>query len=118
MRPDQYRAAAALANGALLRPRVHPQLVDRVTGSERNAVYVICDRTGAIRYVGSTVGRPARARIVEHLNDVNRTREWHEVWVIPLRASTPEVMVRAIEGRVGRFLRPCDSHCLPRSREA
>jgi hypothetical protein len=81
-------------------------------------VYIICDRTGAIRYVGSTAGRPARARIIEHLNDVDRTREWHEAWVIPLRASTPEEMVRGIEGRVGRFLRPRDSHCLPRSKGA
>jgi hypothetical protein len=118
MRPDQYRAAAALAGTALLRPRVRPELVDRVTGGERNAVYVICDRTGAVRYVGSAAGRPAWARIAEHLDDVDRTREWHEAWIIPLRASTPEEMVRVIEGKVGRFLRPRDSRYLPRSKGA
>jgi hypothetical protein len=118
MRPDQYRAAAALADATLLRLRTRPELIDRVTGGECNAVYVICDRTGAIRYVGSTAGRPARARIAEHLDDVDRTREWHEAWIIPLRASTPEEVVRAIEGRVGRFLRPRDSRCLPRSKGA
>src|SRR5258708_34416630 len=99
MRPVQYRAAAALAGAALLRPRARPQLIDRVTGSERNAVYVICDRTGAVRYVGSTAGRPARARIAEHLDDMDRTREGHEAWVIPLRACTNKGMVRAIEVR-------------------
>lgn len=118
MRPDRYRAAAALAGPALLRPRASPEPVNRLTGGERNAVYVICDRTGVVRYVGSTAGRPARARIAEHLGDMERTREWHEAWIIPLRASTPEKMVRAIEGRVGRFLRPRDSRCLPRSKGA
>ena len=114
MQADRYRAAAALAATSLLRPRIQPQPVHRVTGSERNAVYVVCDRTGRVRYVGSTIGRPARARLAEHLGDVDRTREWHEAWVIPLRASTPEAVVRAIEGRVGRFLRPSDSQSLPR----
>ncbi len=118
MRPDHYRAAAALAGAALLRPRPRPQLVDQVTGAARNAVYIICDRTGAVRYVGSTVGRSARVRIAEHLDDLHRTREWHEAWIIPLRASTPEPVVRAIEGRVGRFLRPRDSRYLPRSKGA
>lgn len=118
MRPDQYRAAAALAGAALLRPRPRPQLVDRVTGSERNAVYVICDRTGAVRYVGSTVGRAARERILEHLENVDRTREWHEAWVIPLRSSSPKEIVRMIEGRIGRYLRPCDTRSLPRSKGA
>jgi hypothetical protein len=113
MLADRYRAAAGLAGTALLRPRARPQPVDRVTGSERNAVYVICDRTGQVRYVGSTVGRPAKARLAEHLGDTHRTREWHEVWVIPLRASTPAAVVRHIEGQVGRFLRPSDSRYLP-----
>lgn len=115
MRPDQYRAAAALAGVALLRPRPQPRLVDHVTGSERNAVYIVCDRTGGVRYVGSTAGRPGWERIIEHLNDVGRTREWHEAWIIPLRASTPEGVVRTIEGKVGRFLRPSDTRHLPRS---
>ena len=116
MRRDQYQAAAALAGAALLRSRPRPELVDRVTGRERNAVYVICDRTGTVRYVGSTAGRSAHARIAEHLNDAEKTREWHEAWVIPLRASTPKPMVRAVEGNVGRFLRPRDSCYLPRSK--
>lgn len=117
MRPDQYRAAAALAEAALLRLRPRAQPIDNVKGSERNSVYVVCDRTGKVRYVGSTAGRPARARLTEHLGDVERTREWHEAWIIPLRAKTPETVVRLIEGRVGRFLRPSDNRCLPR-REA
>src|SRR4051794_20337032 len=114
MRPEQYRAAAALAGPALLRARPHPQLVHQLTGGERNAVYVACDRTGRVRYVGSTIGRPAWARVCEHLTDVHKTREWHEVWVIPLRSETPEQSVRSIEGRVGRYLRPTDTQCLPR----
>jgi hypothetical protein len=113
MREDQYRAAAALAGTALLRPRARPLPVDRVTGNERNAVYIVCDRTGQVRYVGSTAGRPARARLAEHLGDTYRTREWHEAWVIPLRASTSIAVVRHIEGQVGRFLRPSDTRHLP-----
>lgn len=118
MRLDQYKAAAALAGTALLRQRLRPQLVDHVTGSEHNAVYIICDRTGVVRYVGSTVGRSARERIAQHLADVDRTREWHEAWVIPLRGPTPKEIVRMIEGRVGRYLRPRDTHSLPRSKGA
>jgi hypothetical protein len=114
MRPERYRAAAALAGPALLRLRPGPQPVEHVTGSERNAVYVVCDRTGRVRYVGSTIGRPARHRIAEHLADARRVRAWHEAWVVPLRATTPQATVRAIEGRVGRFLRPADTRCLPR----
>ncbi len=114
MRTDRYWAAAALAGTALLRPRARPQPVDRITGNERNAVYIVCDRSGQVRYVGSTVGRPARARLAEHLGDTHRTREWHEVWLIPLRASTSAAAVRYIEGQVGRFLRPRDSRHLPR----
>lgn len=114
MRADQYRAAAALAGAALLRLRARPQPVHRVTGNERNAVYMVCDRTGQVRYVGSTVGRPAKARLAEHLGDTYRTREWHEVWVIPLRAVTPAPVVRHVEGQVGRFLRPSDTRHLPR----
>lgn len=118
MSPEQYRAAAALAGTALLRPRSRPQLVQAMTGTEAHAVYVACDRTGRVRYVGSTIGRPAKARVAEHLADPERTREWHQAWVIPLRASTPGPVVRSIEGRVGRFLRPSDTRCLPRSRRA
>jgi len=113
MRIEVYQATTALAGAELLRLRSRPEPVDHVTGSERNAIYVVCDRTGKVRYVGSTTGRPARARLAEHLVDVDRTRDWHEAWVIPLRAATPVVTVRAIEGRVGRFLRPTDNRCLP-----
>ncbi len=115
MRTDRYRAAAALAGEALLRPRPVPQPVDAVTGTEGNAVYIVCDRTGRVRYVGSTIGRPARARLAEHIADGARTRAWHEVWVIPLRATTVPAVVRNIEGRVGRYLRPTDTRCLPRT---
>lgn len=111
----RYAAATALAGGDLLRPRPRPERVDRVSGTERNAVYIVCDRTGRVRYVGSTVGRPARHRLAEHLTDDERTRDWHDAWVIPLRASTPPARVRYIEGRVGRYLRPVDTRRLPRT---
>ncbi len=114
MGPERYRSAAALAGPHLLRARAVPQPVGAVLGAERNAVYVVCDRSGVVRYVGSTVGRAARARLAEHLADSYRTRLWHEVWVIPLRASTPAAAVRGTEGRVGRYLRPTDTRCLPR----
>lgn len=109
----RYRAAAALAGELLLRsrPRAHP--VELVPGGERNAVYVVCDVSGAILYVGSTCGRPARHRLAEHLADRWRTRRWHEAWVIPLRAATPPMEVRHVEGRVGRYLRPTQNGSLP-----
>ena len=111
----RYTAATALAGAALLRVRPVPQLVHRVTGTERNAVYIVCDRTGRVRYVGSTIGRPARCRLAEHLVDNWRTRDWHEAWVIPLRSATTPARVRGVEGMVGRYLRPCDNGWLPRS---
>jgi len=69
-------------------------------------VYVICDRTGAVRHVGSTAGRLAWARMAEPLDDVDRTREWHEAWVIPrLRLVRPLWWNRfARLGRISRLL--------------
>ncbi len=116
MTPERYQAAATLAGLALLRFRARPEPIGQVTGNERNAVYMVCDRTGRVRYVGSTIGRPARHRISEHLSGDDRVRFWHEAWVVPLRATTTPPLVRAIEGRIGRFLRPADTRCLPRSR--
>jgi hypothetical protein len=109
----RYAAAAALAGSHLLRTRPRSQPVHAVTGAERNAVYIVCDITGRVVYVGSTIGRPARVRLSEHLADYHRTRCWAQVWVVPLRASVIPAEVRRIEGRIGRYLRPTHNGALP-----
>jgi len=109
----RYRAAAALAGEAVLRLRPRPYPVGAIPGGERNAVYIVCDVTGAVRYVGSTCGRPARHRLAEHLADRWRTRRWHEVWVIPISASASPEEVRRAEGRIGRYLHPPETRSLP-----
>lgn len=108
-----YRAAAALAGPSLLRLRPRSYPVDQVLQSEKNAVYIVEDVSGAVLYVGSTCGRSAHGRLAEHLGNSIRTRRWHEAWVIPLRAGTSLAEVRRIEGRVGRYLRPTQNGALP-----
>ena len=108
-----YRAAAALAGAALLRERKQPQPVHSVTGAERNAIYIVCDITGKVLYVGSTVARAAHMRLAEHLGDKTRTRYWAWAWVVPLRADVTPFEVRYIEGRIGRYLRPSQNVVLP-----
>jgi hypothetical protein len=109
----RYRAAAALAGPALLRARPSGWPIDAVPGAELAAVYIVCDITGTVLYVGSTCGRPARRRLAEHLADTIRTRRWHEAWIVPLRSTTPPPEVRRLEGVIGRYLRPTDNGSLP-----
>ncbi|MFF1612697.1 hypothetical protein ACFVYA_33410 [Amycolatopsis sp. NPDC058278] len=45
----------------------------------------------------------------------DRGKTWDILWVIPLRESTPEGIVRQLEGRFGGLLRPVSNHRLPRS---
>ena len=75
-------------------------------------VYIVCDWAGDILYVGSTTCG-VKARMIEHLRDLDRTLTWATVWVVPLRDTTPIATVRRIEGLVGRSLRPAHSRALP-----
>lgn len=75
-------------------------------------MYIVCGWSGRILYVGSTtVG--VRTRLRQHCVDVERTFDWAEAWVVPLRDDTPVPEVRRIEGLVGLALCPSDNRALP-----
>jgi hypothetical protein len=80
-------------------------------------VYIACNATGAVDYVGS-VHRPndpegAARRVAEHLYDPGRHRSWRFVWWIPMHASASMASVRKAEGMVGALLRPTRNLRLP-----
>lgn len=75
-------------------------------------VYIVCNWAGGVLYVGSTTCG-VKARVIEHLRDVDRTLAWATVWVVPLLDATPVATVRRIEGLIGRALRPAQSRGLP-----
>lgn len=80
-------------------------------------VYIACNTTGAVDYVGS-VHRPtdpegAARRVAEHLYDPERHRSWRYVWWIPMHASATMATVRKAEGMVGAMLRPSRNLRLP-----
>lgn len=83
-----------------------------MTTTAAKGVYIVCDWAGIVLYVGSTTCG-VKARVTEHLSDVERTLTWSSVWVVPLQDITPPATVRRIEGLVGRALRPVQSRVLP-----
>lgn len=85
------------------------------------AVYIAVGVTGAVLYVGSVV-RPkdsagAGSRLGEHLRNHAKFASWNQLYLIPLKSSTPVEEVRRIEGRIGAHLRPRMSRALPRLRK-
>jgi hypothetical protein len=80
-------------------------------------VYIAVDVRGVVRYVGS-VSRPrrngVRERVVEHVRAWFKERHWTHIYVVPLSDETPATVVKMIEGRIGRRLRPLDNKRLPR----
>jgi hypothetical protein len=80
----------------------------------RNVIYIACTCNGQIAYVGSTI-RTIQARVREHVHRRDRGQGWDRLWVITLKEDTPPNLVRLIEGRVGRLLRPTSTIRLPRS---
>lgn len=117
MSPEAYTAAW----GAVARVAAAP--IARSFGLSRgipdtlptfaNAVYVACDRAGAVVYVGSSI-RTVRTRVGEHARDRHRGATWDSLWVIPLQDGLARSRVRIAEGRVGRLLQPRESIRLPR----
>jgi hypothetical protein len=83
-----------------------------MTTTASTGVYIVCDWAGEVLYVGSTTCG-VKARVIEHLRDVDRTLTWATIWVVPLLDTTPLATVRRIEGLVGRSLRPTHSRALP-----
>ncbi|UOZ09386.1 hypothetical protein [Amycolatopsis sp. WQ 127309] len=118
MNPNMYLAAWGAAGRYAAAPVPRPFHLSRglqaILPAERNAIYVACTRDGVIDYVGST-RRTAHTRAGEHVRKPSRGKTWDTLWVIPLRESTPEGIVRQLEGRVGRLLRPASNRRLPRS---
>lgn len=85
------------------------------------AVYVAIDVQGNVAYVGSACrpdgGRAAAQRLAEHLRRHDRFQQWDYLYLFPLRGDTPLPMVRRIEGRIGRHLRPSENMSLPSVRK-
>lgn len=116
MNETSYRSVCAYADLWLAEERPWAEPIGRaMQGCERNAVYIVCDWSGCVLYVGS-VSRgegAARQRMIEHLRDTDRTLRWSTVWTIPLRNEIPLSRLRRIEGLVGRHLCPTESKSLP-----
>lgn len=113
MTPQTYAAAVSFARPWLDRPRPLPERAGaghRCTN--RKAVYIVCDYTGSVVYVGSTC-RGVALRVAEHLAHAVKTKGWSEVWTVPLLDATPTDRVRFIEGLIGRYLGPTATRILP-----
>jgi hypothetical protein len=115
VKASRYLSACAFA-GPWLDSRasaVAPTTINRaMPPGPLRAVYVVCDWGGRILYVGSTAAG-VRNRIRQHCTDAERTRDWAEVWVIPLRDDTPVTELRRLEGLIGLALRPIRNRSLP-----
>jgi hypothetical protein len=83
----------------------------------RRGVYIACDRTGRIVYVGKVTradARAVRARVFEHVRDDKKAYLWATIHVVPLRDDTPTEVVAHLEGVIGRRLMPATNRRLPR----
>ena len=115
MRASLFESACQFAGGWLDRKAlaVAPTSIDpAMPAGPPRAVYVVCDWGGRVLYVGSTAAG-VRNRLRQHCADVGRTRDWAEVWTIPMRADTPVQELRRVEGLVGLALRPRRNRALP-----
>jgi hypothetical protein len=118
--PENYDTPCDLAGSALLRrvraaASVLQITEDHVWSGFSVAVYIAADVHNTIRYVGSTVRTGSShvgVRLQEHVR-ADRAARWARVMVVPLKATTDEVLVRRIEGRIGAVLRPLDTVRLP-----
>jgi hypothetical protein len=94
-------------------PATRPTRISRdMDAGPARAVYIVCDWGGRVLYVGSTVVG-VRNRLRQHCTDIERTIDWAEVWIIPLRDDTPLAEVRRAEGLIGLALRPLRNRALP-----
>jgi hypothetical protein len=110
--PETYAAAASFARPWLDRLRPVPERAGAAHRCpNRKAIYIVCDYTGAVAYVGSTC-RGVALRLSEHMAH-DKSRGWSEVWTIPLLDTTPPKRVRHVEGLIGRYLTPTSSRALP-----
>lgn len=116
--PDAYITACDLAGDALLRrvpgaASIMQITEDKVWSDFTAAVYITADSSNIVRYVGSALRiGPVSDRVQEHVL-AGRANFWIRLMVVPLKADTEEVLVRKIEGRIGKVLRPLDNLRLP-----
>lgn len=71
-------------------------------------IYFGCNLDGQLDYVGSVVRpenpRACWARMREHKSEKGKL--WPRLWVLPLKDTTPEWVVRAIEGQLIDLFQP------------
>jgi hypothetical protein len=121
MSPDLYWVACTLAGE--WRRGYLPEPVNLLSAGPsfphvNKAVYVACDRSGNVVYVGkvSRRGRAAvAARVSEHVRSPDKAGIWAHLYVVPLRTDTPPEIVLELEGTIGRRLTPSGSRRLPRA---
>jgi len=117
--PDAYEIACDLAGSVLLRripagATILQVTADGLWSAFPTAVYIAADRANVVRYVGSARRNGSVAdRIQEHVLN-GRADHWTRLMIVPLRPDTEAGLVRKVEGRVGRVLRPLDVQRLPR----
>jgi hypothetical protein len=108
-----WAAAARYAAAPVPRPFALSRGLPLTLPTTGNVIYIACNAAGRVIYVGSSV-RTLRIRVGEHVRRGDRARNWDTLWVIPLRSDTSTNLVRLVEGRVGRLLRPTGNGRLPR----
>lgn len=80
------------------------------------AVYIATDKSGEVCYVGS-VKRESLAGLAGRMRGHEGTvrfQQWQRLYIVPLLDGSPLEVVRSIEGRVGRLLRPTGNIRLPK----
>jgi hypothetical protein len=111
----KYLVAASFAEPWLIGARPIPERAGvEHQCSARKAVYIVCDYSGAVVYVGSTSRYfyATARRLSEHLRGP-KCDGWSTVWTVPLREETPSDQVLRIEALIGRYLRPRENRRLP-----
>jgi hypothetical protein len=76
----------------------------------QRGVYVVMDPEGVCAYVGKAFAlrdsQRVQGRIREHVTDLQKRDAFAEVYLIPLKATTPPRRVEMVEGWVARHMCP------------
>ncbi|MEU6089308.1 hypothetical protein ABZ865_21320 [Streptomyces sp. NPDC047085] len=108
---DGYAMLARLAGQWLVEPQPEPIPIGENSGYEDKAIYIVVNRNGNACYCGKAAPTraltrgPTATRLSRHVNGNKSKRdEWVEYWVIPLRETTPDHVVSALEKTVAARL--------------
>ena len=66
-----------------------------------------------MRFDDGAKGLYAEDASEEHVRHWFKERNWSKIYVVPLDPETPTAVVKAVEGRIGRRLKPVDNRRLP-----